>query len=162
MFDTIQHKRHLIRRRPRLAVFTAAVLAAVFLLLTGCATGPEKQPAEAVAQKESMQDRWGVETVWMKQTAGGYMLEYRYRVLDAAKAAPLFNRKTKPYLVHQASGAKFAVPNPPKTGPLRTSDPPKEGIAYWMFFANPGRYIKPGDKVDVIIGDFKAENLSVE
>jgi len=146
-----------------LLVIAAAVLLAISSLqLTGCATSPEKHTPETVAKTESMEERWGVEIVWIRQTAAGYMLDFRYRVLDAEKAAPLFKRKTKPYLIHQASGAQFVVPNPPKTGPLRTSDPPKEGITYWMFFANPGRYMKPGDKVTVVIGDFRAENLTVE
>jgi hypothetical protein len=30
-----------------------------------------------------------------------------------------------------------------------------------MFFGNPG-VVKPGNKVSVVIGDFKAENLVVE
>jgi len=29
-------------------------------------------------------------------------------------------------------------------------------------FANPGRLVKPGNKVTVIIGDFKAEGLIVK
>jgi len=146
-----------------LLVIAATVLLAISSLqLTGCATTSEKQNPEPLAKTESMEERWGVEIVWIRQTAAGYMLDFRYRVLDAEKAAPLFKRKTKPYLIHEASGAQFVVPNPPKTGPLRTSDPPKEGITYWMFFANPGRYMKPGDKVTVVIGDFRAENLTVE
>ena len=90
------------------------------------------------------------------------MLDFRYRVIDAKKAAPLFVRATKPYLIDQETGAKFMVPNPPKTGPLRTSNEPQQGRVYWMFFANPGRYVKQGSKVTVVIGDFRAENLIVE
>ena len=146
-----------------LLLITAVILFSLgYLQLTGCATTSEKQGTEKVAKPESMEERWGVEIIWVRQTAAGYMLDFRYRVLDAEKAAPLFKRKTKPYLIHQASGAKFVVPNPPKTGPLRTSDKPKEGITYWMFFGNPGRYIKPGDQVTVVIGDFKAKNLVVQ
>jgi hypothetical protein len=31
-----------------------------------------------------------------------------------------------------------------------------------MFFGNPRRYVKPGIKATVIIGEFHAENLTVE
>ena len=31
-----------------------------------------------------------------------------------------------------------------------------------MFFANPGQYIKRGNLATVVIGDFQAENLTVE
>ena len=118
--------------------------------------------AKEVVNTESIEERWGIQVIGIRQTAAGYMLDFRYRVIDPEKAVPLFNRKMKPYLIHQASGAEFAVPNPPKTGPLRTSDPPQEGRVYWMFFGNPGRYVKLGDKVTVVTGSFKAEDLTVE
>jgi hypothetical protein len=138
------------------------LLAIPSLLLTGCATASKKQAAEEVVNTESMEESWGIQIIGIRLSAAGFMLDFRYRVIDAEKAAPLFVRATKPYLIDQETGAKFAVPNPPKTGPLRTSDPPQQGRTYWMFFGNPGRYVKAGNKVTVVIGDFKAENLTVE
>jgi len=138
------------------------LLAILSLLLTGCAATSKKQVAEEVVNTESIEERWGIQIAGIRLTAAGFMLDFRYRVIDAKKAAPLFNRKTKPYLIHQETGTKFMVPNPPKTGPLRTSNEPQQGLVYWMFFANPGRYVKQGNKVTVVIGDFKAENLTVE
>ncbi len=144
-------------------VSTASIVLAIsFLQLFGCAATSKKQVAEGVVNTESIEERWGIQIAGIRLTAAGFMLDFRYRVIDPEKAAPLFNRKTKPYLIHQASGAEFAVPNPPKTGPLRTSNPPQEERVYWMFFGNPGRYVKPGDKVTVVIGGFKAEDLTVE
>lgn len=137
------------------------LLVILSLLLAGCATAPKKQAAE-VADAESMEETWGIQIIGIRLSAAGFMLDFRYRVIDAEKAAPLFDRATKPYLIDQETGAKFAVPNPPKTGPLRTSDPPQQGRTYWMFFGNPGRYVKAGNKVTVVIGDFRAENLVVE
>lgn len=151
---------------------------ALLPLLIGCVTGPvanlehtDALPETAIAAapettvgapRDSLVDRWGIEIEGLRRTSGGYMLDFRFRVLDTAKAAPLFVRATKPYLLDPVSGAKFQVPNPPKTGPLRTSNPPKEGVVYWMFFANPGRYLEPGASVTVVIGEFEAENLIVE
>ncbi len=138
------------------------LLAVLSLLLTGCASTSKGEVAAEVSKTESIEEKWGVQIVGIRISAAGFMLDFRYRVIDAEKAAPLFDRATKPYLIHQESGAKFMVPNPPKTGPLRTSDTPQQGRVYWMFFGNPGRYVKPGNKVTVVIGDFKAENLIVE
>jgi len=90
------------------------------------------------------------------------MLDFRYRVIDAEKAAPLFDRKIKPHLIDEATGAKFAVPEPPKVGALRTTRPPQADRNYFIIFANPGRYVKQGNKVAVVIGDFKAERLVVK
>lgn len=138
------------------------LLAILSLLLTGCAATSKKQVAEEVVNTETIEEKWGVQIIGIRVTAAGLMLDFRYRVIDAKKAAPLFDRGTKPYLIDQETGAKFMVPNPPKTGPLRTSDTPQQGRTYWMFFGNPGRHVKPGNKVTVVIGDFRAENLMVE
>ena len=62
-----------------------------------------------------MKRQWGVEVLFVRQTSAGYMLEFRYKVIDPAKAAPLFERQTKPVLTHVNSGAKFIVPTPAKT-----------------------------------------------
>lgn len=112
--------------------------------------------------KTYMKRHWGIEVVFVRQTSAGYMLEFRYRVLDAEKAKPLFERQAKPMLTHVDSGAQFIVPTPPKTGALRNSNPPLADHTYWMFFANPGQYVKPGDTVSIEIGDFVANNIVVQ
>jgi len=109
-----------------------------------------------------MKREWGIEIMFVRQTAAGYMLEFRYKVVDAEKAKALFERQIKPMLTHTESGAKLIVPTPAKTGALRNSNPPKDGNTYWMFFANPGQLVKPGQHVSIEIGDFLAENLVVQ
>jgi hypothetical protein len=125
----------------------------------GKASHPDKpHPRE----KTLLKRQWGIEVRGVRLSGAGYMLEFRYKVLDANKARPLFERRTKPVLVHERTGARLPVPRPAKTGPLRTSDPPLVGRTYWMFFANPGQLVKAGEKVTVVIGDFRAERLVVE
>jgi hypothetical protein len=121
-------------------------------------------PAEKPHPREKtlIKRQWGVEPMWVRLTAAGFMLEFRYRVLDEGKAKPLFARLTKPLLVHEATGASLTVPVTAKVGPLRNSDPPVEGRVYWMFFNNPGQLVKPGDRVSVVIGEFRADGLVVE
>jgi hypothetical protein len=114
------------------------------------------------ARTADLEEDWGVEIKAIRLTAHGHMLDFRYKVLDAGKAAPLFKRQTKPHLVHVETGKVLEVPAPAKTGPLRTSDLPKKGRTYWMFFGNGGKLIKRGDQVTVVIGGFKAEKLIVE
>ena len=112
-------------------------------------------------EKTYMKRKWGVEILFLRETAAGYMLEFRYKVLDPAKASPLFVRKTKPVLTHVRTGRQLAVPAPAKTGALRNSDTPLADHTYWMFFANPNRLVKPGDRVNLQIGDFAVEGLVV-
>lgn len=109
----------------------------------------------------ALESRWGIKIESLRLTAGGYMLDFRYTVLDATKAAPLFERKLKPTLKDEKSGVVVAVPVPPKTGSLRNSNPPLQGKTYFMFFANPGHVVAPYSKVTVTIGDFSVSGLTV-
>jgi len=106
--------------------------------------------------------RFGIDVIGVRLTAAGYMLEFRYRVLDPERARPVFKRQTKPVLVDEQTGGRFHVPTPPTVGPLRNSNQPLAGHTYWMMFANPGRFIKPGQRVSVVIGDLRVEHLVVE
>ena len=112
-------------------------------------------------EKTYMKRKWGVEFLFLRETAAGYMLEFRYKVLDPMKAAPLFVRKTKPVLTHVRTGRQLTVPVPAKTGALRNSDTPLADHTYWMFFANPNKLVKPGDRVNLQIGDFAVEGIVV-
>jgi len=105
--------------------------------------------------------RWGVAIESMRLVSGGYMLDFRYRILDAAKAQPLFSRKTKPKLREEASGLETVVPDPPTTGALRSTNDAKAGRTYFMIFANPSRFIKVGNTVSVTIGDFSVSGIPV-
>jgi len=158
-------------------------LSAFFFLISGCATTkPEvqEQPFSfsdaSEEQKEvtgeqktkgeedsSIEEKWGIKILSIRQSANGYMLDFRYRVIDPDKASLLLSRKEKPYLVDQASGARFMVPSAPKVGPLRqTAVKPIADRNYFILFANPGKYVKVGNKVTVVIGEFRTENLVVE
>ena len=117
------------------------------------------------AQIPSIQDRWGIEIVAIRLSAAGHMMDFRYRVVDPDKAIPILDFKIKPYLIDQKSGAKFEVPTTAKVGSLRQttrSGKPQVNRVYFVLFGNPGRSVKAGDKVTVVIGEFRAEDLTVQ
>jgi uncharacterized Zn ribbon protein len=118
--------------------------------------------ADAEAKALELAKKWGVEVTSIRMTANDHMIDYRYRVLDADKATDLFKRQIKPKLIHQETGKVLAVPETAKLGPLRNSNTPQEGKIYWMFFGNAGNLVKAGDKVTVVIGEFRVEDLVVE
>ena len=144
----------------------------LIVLSVTSACGVQEAPAEAkpapVGAAErglpELEARYGVEIEGIRLSAGGYMLDFRYRVLDPDKAAALTDHdgEHKPYLHDQASGARLFVPAPAKVGPLQATGMPKPGRTYFVLFANPGRLVKPGGKVDINIGDFQARDLVVE
>ncbi|MEO8679033.1 MAG: hypothetical protein ABI665_08305 [Vicinamibacterales bacterium] len=109
----------------------------------------------------SIARRWGIQVESMRLASGGYMLEFRYRIVDANKAQPLFARGSKPRLKDDASGLLTTVPNPPTTGALRSTNDAKPGRTYFMFFANPARFIKVGNTVTVTIGEFSISGIPV-
>ena len=137
------------------------IVSAVAALLNGCV--PVTDNVITIAQKSFHENKWGIKVESMRLSSAGYMLDFRYRILDPQKAAPLLSRQVKPYLVDQESGSKLIVPAPPKVGSLRQkSYQPIPGKIYFVLFSNPGRLVKPGNKVTVVIGDFRAEDLIVE
>jgi hypothetical protein len=100
----------------------------------------------------------------MRLTAAGMMLDFRFRVVDADKALPLFDHRIKPYVVADKSDIKLPVPMAAKVGAFRPTNRGKNIKAdktYYMIFGNPDRYVKAGEKVTVVIGDFRLEHLMV-
>ncbi len=105
---------------------------------------------------------WGVSDLRVKSAESGELIRFDYRVLDPVKAAALNDKKYEPQLIDSQGGVKLAVPELEKVGKLRQSATPKEGMTYWMAFANPTYAVKRGHKVDVVIGSFRATGLVVE
>jgi len=129
---------------------------------------PEPVPYATVNLKpeevKELADKWGVELLGMRLTTAGYMLDFRFRVMDADKALPLFDHRIKPHIVAERSNIKLPVPMSTKVGAFRPTNRGKNIKAdktYYMIFGNPDRHVKVGEKVTVVIGDFKVEHLMV-
>jgi len=128
--------------------------------------GP-KEAAEAMRNwqmraGELIKRNWGVEVLGVRLASHDWMLNFRYRVLDPAKAKPLLDHKVVPYLVDQASGARMAVPAMENIGELRQATEAEAGRQYFLTFGNGGQIVHHGSRVDVVIGDFHAEGMIVE
>lgn len=131
------------------------------LLLSACATVSTDNLQDAAFTKQ-FEDQWGVKFLSLRPSAEGYLLDLRYRVINAEKAAPLLDRSIKPYLIAEKDNSKLFVPVSPKLGALRTNTKfVKENRNYFMFFANPGKHINRGDTVTIVVGDYKAEHVVV-
>ena len=119
--------------------------------------------SESWHAKEGMyyKRNWGVDVVGVRVVSSGWMLRFDYRVLDEKKAKPLFDKAAKPYLVDDASGARLSVPTMENIGDLRQSPVSATNRVYFMIFGNPGKLVKPGSNVSVVIGDFHVDGLTV-
>jgi hypothetical protein len=105
---------------------------------------------------------WGIDSLTVKWAESGELIRFSWRVLDPQRARVLNDKKAEPSLIAPRAGVSLVVPQMEKIGQLRQSQTPEAGKSYWMAFSNAGRVVKRGDRVDVVIGPFRAENLVVD
>ncbi len=157
----------------RLAARRAAVLMSLAIAHWGAAAQADAGkaaplPAASSAAAPSsvwVSETFGVEVQGARLSASGYVIDLRYRVLDADKARPLLDRKVLPVLVDPSTGDRFYVPQPPVVGALRQTSRNHAvavGKTYFMIFANPDQRIKAGQKLALYIGDQSFGNLRIE
>lgn len=121
---------------------------------------PDHIPNRAAAYYEAV---WGIDAPSVKAVESGVILRFSYRVLDPEKAKLLNDKKLNPVLESPEKGIRLVVPSMEKVGQLRQAPRETEaGKSYWMAFSNSGRLLKPGDRVDVVIGNFRARGLLIE
>lgn len=163
-----------------------AVRAALLAIAAGAATGawggsaaPPPQAAESPppapgARSHFLPDRfagaagryykavWGIDSLVVKTAESGQIIRFSWRVLDPGLAAPLNDKRAEPALVDPSAGVSLVVPSLEQIGQLRQTAPPEAGKSYWMAFSNKGRLVKPGHRVNVVIGGFHADGLVVD
>jgi len=161
---------HLSHRRGRFTLCSAACLLVCAMSAradTPQPTSPKPLAAPRVVSRSQFADRYyalrfGVDQLRVRYTASGASVEFRYRVVDPDKAAVLSDKHATPYMLDEQSGIKLLVPVMEQIGALRQTMTPEQGREYWLLFANAGKVVKPGQRVDVSIGTFHARGLTVE
>jgi hypothetical protein len=143
------------------------VRGALLMLLCGAAAavsaaGCNRAAASPATDPASVERAFGVRAETVRRSAGGYMLDFRFRVLDEAKAQPLFDRDSRPYLLHHRTGARLFVPKSPKIGSMRARRGGASAPLSFVIFANPGRLVEPGDEVTAVVGSFRSPRLVVQ
>jgi hypothetical protein len=149
-----------------------AVFALPALLWMGAAAHahgePDAKPSVAVAAPtpSELEASFGIQIVSTKLSGNNYLVDVRYRVVDAQKARPILDKSVKPVLVQTQTGDRFYVPTPPIVGALRQtvnkSRPIIEDRVYFLLFANPNQKLKAGDQVTLGIGEFSKPNLEIQ
>lgn len=162
------------QRQPEPAFGMLALMLYLFLVvlvMSGCAatkgTVSGKDGPNAITRPTNCkaEERLGIRIEALRLSAAGNMLDFRYRVNDPEKAVPLFDRKIRPYLLDESSGAAFGVPESPKVGQLRSTRRNSDAQTdrdYHILFANPGHLLQAGQRVSLVIGELKLENLLIE
>ena len=137
------------------------------------ATAPTASPAPKATPSTSIvgrsqrgaefyRKRWGIDNVIVRATASGILIRFSYRVVDAEKAALINDKAKTPYLIEEKTGLALQIPAMEKVGQLRQTAKPENGREYWMAFSNKSKAVKPGSRVDIVIGSFRINDLVVE
>jgi len=159
-------------------LLAATLLAGVLLAVPSARADSRSAPAAtpqaagsgktvAVLSRSHRAEMWnaasfGVDQMQLRSVSSGASIEFRYRVRDADKAAVFTDRKATPYLIDPETGTRLQVPVMEKIGALRQTTTPQVGREYWMIFANPGKAVKPGRRVELVCGTFHIRGLIVE
>ena len=120
---------------------------------------PNRLPRRAQMFYEGV---WGVDSLSVRLVESGEVVRFSYRVVDPERAKALNDGRSEPSLIDPRAGVSLVVPTMEKIGKLRQTGAPEAGKAYWMAFSNKGRPVKKGDRVDVVIGQFRAPGLVVD
>jgi hypothetical protein len=152
----------LSRRARSKSALTRIALAGLLGLawqMTGCSTAPR-----ARSEPASVESTYGIHVEGLRLSAAGSMLDFRYRVVDPDKAMPVLDGKVQPYLFDGLRGAKLGVPESPVMGRMRQTSRNrliKTDHTYFIMFGNPGKAVKSGDKVTLLMGQLKITDLTV-
>ena len=140
------------------------IFVCMVFVFSGCSSVHQIREQDEVSEEPaSLEETWGIQVVGVRPTAEGRILNFRYKIIDPEKSSSLISPKATPYLIDQKTGNTFSVPSLPKVGALKQRGKQAyQDRIYFILFANPGNSVKSGDKVSVVIGDFKAENIVVE
>ena len=132
-------------------------------LLSLCIAGVCLSVNASELKQIDMQKDWGIQPVHIRVTAGGYMIEFRYKILDTEKALILSDRKDYPHLNALKSQARLSVTYGATVGVLKSNRRfIKQGKNYNAIFSNEGQHLLPGDKVKVSIRDELSPEMTLQ
>ena len=156
----------------RVAIVVAA--GALSTLLAACASRDGGQGQEDWALVEGA---WGMDVQRVSLTAGGGLIEVRYRVVDAEKAGVAMSGSTghdhgpndlekmrqAPILIDEDSGFGVVESELHMTGRLvKQRQNPDTAHTYFILFANTKGIVEEGDLVSLSLADLRMEHLKVQ
>jgi hypothetical protein len=152
-----------------LGIFTGAivVIAGTFIaLLVTRGSGSDAKPesrvpvawARPLVSAPGLVERSGVKITQVAVTGDGGLVDLRFTVVDANKAATLHDPAHPPAVVDQRTGlvVKDLLMSHAHTSPF------KAGVTYYLVFNNPGNWVHSGDKVAVLLGNARVEDVTVK
>ena len=138
---------------PRLIVLVAILLivsVAGSWLAARQTVGLPGQPVTEAA----IEEKFGIRITHIAVLADGGLIDFRFQVLDADKAAALFELERRPLLYVEASGKKVdSLYHPPHGHNILA------GQSQYMIYNNHQGAIQRGSPVSVVLGDLRLEHI---
>jgi len=122
----------------------AAALATTDALPTAAAT-PNLHPT--LVSADEIEQRFGVQVTLLAVTAANGLIDIRFRIVDADKAAALFAPETLPAVIARDGTVALRPPTPPDPQELT------DGQGYFLLYPNSGGAVTPGSQVVLAFGD---------
>jgi hypothetical protein len=110
-----------------------------------------------LAAPSPLETQYGIQVTQVNLTAAGGLVDFRFKVLDAAKARKLLgNPANVPVLI--------AGDNPPLAPPHHALHGAKfgDGLVYFILYPNVRSAVKPGAEVTVAMGDVHLGPVTVQ
>lgn len=101
--------------------------------------------------------RSGVRVVRVAVTGDGGLVDLRYQIVDADRAASVHDPNNLPLLIDERTGALI---DQPLMGHIH-HNAPKAGVTYYIIFNNPGTILHSGGYVTVRLGDARLRHVRV-
>lgn len=146
--------------RAALALLLLAALATAFLAVRSyyASLAAHAYPEGTSIAAAELEDRFGLRLALVGLTAGGGILDLRFRVVDPVKAAAVFEDHERfPALIAEADGTTLRVdPMSVHLGNLA------ENTLVYIHYPNARNAVEPGSNVTLVIGDVRVEHLPVQ
>lgn len=160
-------------RKGRMTRGMAGMLAGALVAVALASPGSAPAASDGKAARQTAEEwrarrgpyflrNWGIDIIGVHPVSSGYMLRFDYRVVDPERAAVLRDRTARPYLIDERTRTALAIPAMENVGELRQVAPLEADRTYFMIFGNPGKLVKPGSRVTLVAGPFRAEGMVVK
>lgn len=147
--------------RTVLIVIGGVIVAVVFAFFFG-GYAPESHAGSATVRRlgssqrisaKELEELYGLRITLIGVTAGGGLVDLRFKVVDADKAELLFkDHENMPVLIPEGSKVRLGLPG-------RHSTDYVTGKVYYMLYGNANGVVQPGKPVSVAFGDLIVEPI---
>jgi hypothetical protein len=154
---TLPPSRRVARRAGPVRVDWGGLLAALLVLLglgTWLLILANPAPTTPV-DMGAIEEQWGIRITMIGVTGDGGLIDVRYQVTDADKAAAfLGDAANQPILVDEASGAVVRV-----AALMANKHDIQAGRTYFLLYRNTNGAIQRGSSVSLVIGEQRLEHV---